>query len=190
MLPHFQDKFILGEATSSHFFRVTTSTQHLLFRDSYFFRTAAFFPFFRTVTFSQELFFQNSFFFGVKLLQSRHFLRIRSSLRQLLFGTATLSGGTVQDKDILKRANFSRQVLLHSINFFRKATFWKNLIFQKAIVRSIYLLFPENCLFRAAISSKDATFYSSYILRRALFLQHTFSEELLHSYSSYAFASN
>ena len=91
MLPLFQDNFVLREATSSHFFRVATSTQQLLFRDSYFFRTAAFFPFFRTVTFSQELFFQNSFFFGVKLLQSRHFLRIRSFLRQLLFGTATLS---------------------------------------------------------------------------------------------------
>ena len=78
MLPLFQDNFILGEATSSHFFRVTTSTQQLLFRDSYFFRTAAFFPFFRTVTFSEELFFQNSFFFEAKLLQSRYFLRIRS----------------------------------------------------------------------------------------------------------------
>ena len=165
MLPLFQDKFILGEATSSHFFRVTSSTQHLLFRDSYFFRTAAFFSFFRTATFSQELFFQNSFFVGVKHLQGRHFLRIRSSLRQLLFGAATLLGGTVQDKDIYKRANFPRQVLLHSINLFRKATFWKNLIFQKAIVRSIYLLFPENCLFRAAISSKDATIYSSYFFR-------------------------
>ena len=96
----FQENFILVKATSSHFFRVTTLTQQLLFQDSYFFRTAAFFPFFRTVTFSQELFFQNSFFFGAKLLQSRHFLRIRSSLRKLLFGTAILSGGTVQDKDI------------------------------------------------------------------------------------------
>ena len=95
MLSLFQDNFILREATSSHFFRVTTSTQQLLFRDSYFFRTAAFFPFFRTVTFLQELFFQNSLIFGVKLLQSKRFLRIRSSLRQLLFGTDILSGGTV-----------------------------------------------------------------------------------------------
>ena len=70
MLPLFQDNFILVEATSSHFFRVTTSTQQLLFRDSYFFRTAAFFSFFRTVTFSQESFFQNSFFFGAKFLPS------------------------------------------------------------------------------------------------------------------------
>ena len=66
----------------------------LLFRDSYFFRAAAFFSFFRKVTFSQGLFFHNSFFFWAKLLQSRHFLRIRSSLRQLLLGTAILSGGT------------------------------------------------------------------------------------------------
>ena len=100
MLPLFQDNLILGKATSSHFFRVTTATQQLLFSGSYFLRTAAVFSFFRTVTFSQELLFQNSFFFGVKLLQSRHFLRTKSSLRQLLLGTAALFGGTVQDEDI------------------------------------------------------------------------------------------
>ena len=50
----FSDNFILGEATFSHFFRATTSTQQLLFRDSHFFRTAAFIPFFRAATFSQE----------------------------------------------------------------------------------------------------------------------------------------
>ena len=91
MLPLFQDNFILVKATSSHFFRETTSAQQLLFRCSYFFRTAAVFSFFRTATFSQELFFQNSFFFGAKILQSSHFLRIGSSLRQLLFGTAIFS---------------------------------------------------------------------------------------------------
>ena len=95
MLPLCQDNFVLVEATSSHFFRVTASTQDLLFRGSYFFRTAAVFSFFRTVTFSQELFFQNNFFFGAKILQSSHFLRIESSLQQLLFGTAIFCGGTV-----------------------------------------------------------------------------------------------
>ena len=100
MLPLFQENFILGEATSSHFFRVSTATQQLLFRGSYFFITAAFFFFFRTVNFSQELFFQNSFFFGAKLLQSSHFLRIGRSLRQLLFGTVVFFGETVLDKDI------------------------------------------------------------------------------------------
>ena len=96
----FSGQHYLGKVTSSQFFRVTTLTQQLLFRDSYFFRTAAFFHFFRTVTFLQEFFPQNSFFFGAKRLQSRHFLRIRSSLRQLLFRITILSGGTVQDKDI------------------------------------------------------------------------------------------
>ena len=62
--------------------------KQLVFGGSCFFRTAAVFPFYRTVTFSQELFFQNSFFFGAKILQSSHFLRIGSSLQQLLFGTA------------------------------------------------------------------------------------------------------
>ena len=37
MLLLFHDNFILIEATSSHFFRVTTSTKQLLFRVSYFF---------------------------------------------------------------------------------------------------------------------------------------------------------
>ena len=80
VLALFQDNFISGEATSSHFFRVTTSTQQLYFRSSYFLRAAAFFSFIRTVTLSQQLFFQNSFFFRAEILQSSHFLRIRSSL--------------------------------------------------------------------------------------------------------------
>ena len=88
MLRVFQDNFTFGEATSSHFFRVTSSTQQLHFGSSYFFKAAAFFSFFRTVTFSQQLSFQNSFFFRVKILQSSHSLRIRSSLWQLLFRRA------------------------------------------------------------------------------------------------------
>ena len=93
MLPLFQENFILVEA--SHFFRVTTSTQQLLFRGSRFFRTAAVFSFFRTVTFLQVLLFQNNFFLGAKSLHSSNFLRIGSSLGQLLFGTAVFFGGTV-----------------------------------------------------------------------------------------------
>ena len=84
----FSGQLYFGEANFSHFFRVTTSTQQLHFRSRYFFRAAAFFSFFRTATFSKKLFFQNSFFFRTKILQSSHFLRMRSSLWQLLFGTA------------------------------------------------------------------------------------------------------
>ena len=61
ILALFQDNFILVEATS-HFLRVTTSTQQLVFRGSYLFRTAAVFSFFRTVTFSQELFLESCLF--------------------------------------------------------------------------------------------------------------------------------
>ena len=113
MLPLFQDNIILGEATSSHFFRVTTSIQQLLYRDSYFFRTAAFSPFFRTVTFSQELFFQKNFFFGAKLLQRRHFLRIRSFLRQLLSGTRA----TFPEDSFFRTANFLLLTSLSQLHF-------------------------------------------------------------------------
>ena len=63
------------------------------------FRGAAVFQnnssFFRTVTFLQELFFQNTLFLGAKIQQTSHFLKIGSSLRQLLFGTAIFFGWTV-----------------------------------------------------------------------------------------------
>ena len=94
MLPLFQDNFIQGEATSSHFFRVTVSTQQLLFWGCYFFRTAAVFSFFRTVTFSQELFFQNSFFFEQPLLENRRFFTA------VTFRNSYFFGRTIQDKDI------------------------------------------------------------------------------------------
>ena len=161
MLPLFQDNFILGEAASSHFFGVTTSTQQLLFRGSYFFITAAFFSFFRTVTFSQELFFQNSFFFGAKLLQSSHFLRIGSSLRQLLFGiviffSEELFWIKISKKELLFQTRYS----CIASTFLEKLLFGKKLIFQKSNIPH-YLLFLESCLFRATTFSKDATFYSS-----------------------------
>ena len=123
MLPLFKDNFILGEATSSHFFRVTTSIQHLLFRSSYFFRAAAFFSFSRAVTFSQELFFQNSFFFGAKLLQSNHFLRIGSSLRQLLFGIA-----------IFFRRNCLGEIYLKKSYLFKAGTSAQHQPFQKSYI--------------------------------------------------------
>ena len=181
MLPLFQDNFILGEVTSSHFSRVTTSTHQLLFRDSYFFRTAAFFSFFRTVTFSQELLFQNSFYFGAKLLQRRHFLRIRSYLQQLLFGTAILSRGAVQDKDIKKELIFQSKYFCTVSTFSEKTDFGK--IFQYSAVYTYTFwrtVFLERLLFQKALPSIAATFSEE-----LLFLQHTFSQELLfHSYSS------
>ena len=173
MLPLFQDKFIFVEATSSHFFRVTTLTQQVLFWGSCFFRTAAVFSFFRTVAFSQELFFQNSFIFEAKILQSSHFLRIESSLRQLLFRTAIFFGGTVYDKDIYKRATFSKQVTLHKINLFRKATFWKKLIFQEINFCITYIFwrafFLEQLFLQKTLPSIAATFSEELLFYNILF---------------------
>ena len=182
MMPLFQDNFILGEATSSHFFRVTIRHNSYFFRSSYFFRTAAFFSFFRAVTFSQELFFQNSFFFGAKLLQSSHFLRIRNSLghyfSEQLFFSEELFRIKISIKELLFKAGTSAQ---HQPS----QPFWKKLVFQKSNIPH-YVLFLGSCLFRAATFSKDATFYGSYLFRSATFWQHTFSEELLfHSYASF-----
>ena len=124
MLRLFQDNFIFGEATSSHFFRVTTLTQQLHFRSTYFFRTATFLSFFRAVTFSQQLFFQNSFFFRAKILQNSHFLRIRSSLRQSLSGEAIFS---------LFRITISKKELLFQSRYFcTVSTFSKRYIMEKA----------------------------------------------------------
>ena len=123
MLLLFQDNLIFGEATSSHSFRVTTSTQQLHFRSSYFFRAAAFFSFFRTVTFSQQ-FFQNSFFFRAKILQNSHFLRIRSSLWQSLPGTAIF---------FLFRIKISKKELLFQSRYFcTVSTFSEKVYFGKS----------------------------------------------------------
>ena len=124
MLRLLQGNSIFGEATSLHFFRVTTSTQQLHFWSSYFFRAAAFFSFFRTVTFSYQLFFQNSFFFRATILQSSHFLRIRSPLWQLLFGTAVFS---------LFRIKISKKELLFQSRYFcTVSTFSEKLHFGKS----------------------------------------------------------
>ena len=107
MLPLFQDNSILVEIALSHFFRVTASTQQLLFRGSYFFRTAAVFSFFRTVTFSQKLFFQNSFFFGAKILQSSQFTTI--TFRNSSFFRRTYLGQRYQKKGFFFKAVTSAQ---------------------------------------------------------------------------------
>ena len=122
MLRLFKNTFIFGEATSSHFLRVTTSTQQLNFRSRYFFRAAAFFSFFRTATFSQQLFFQNSFFFRANI----HFLRIRTSLSQLLFGTAVFSPFSlkISKKNYFFKAGTSAQYQLFQKSYIlEKATF-------------------------------------------------------------------
>ena len=187
MLPLFQNNFVLVETTSSHFFRVTTSTQQLLFPGSYFFRTAPVFSFFRTVTFWQELFFQNSFFFGAKILlfQSSHFLRKGSSLRQLHFGVAIFFRRNCLGWRYLRKSYFFKAGTSAQHQPFQKSyNLEKTDFFRKSI--SALPTFSGELSFRASTFSKDATFYSSYFSRRATILQYTFSEELVfHSCDSF-----
>ena len=124
----------------------------LYFRKSYFFTLFQSNYFDTTVTFSEQLFlqnscffllsqnshffagviFQNSFFFGPKLLQRSHFLRIGSSLRKLLFETAIFSEELIRIKISEKRNTVLKQILLHSINLFRKKNwFWKKTDFSE-----------------------------------------------------------
>ena len=198
MLSLFQENFILVEATSSHFFRVTTLTQQLLFQGSYFFRTAAVFSFF---TFSeqsllqQELYFQNSFFFDRKFYRA-----VTSWEEEVLYGNCFSELLFFSEK--LLRIKISKKS-----NFFKAGTSTPHQLIQKSYILEKtdysenqfphYLLFLESCLFRASTFSKDAAFYKSYLFRRATFLQHTFWEEWLfhsygsfHSYTSYLFVSN
>ena len=67
----FQNSFIFGEASSSHFFRATTSAQQLLFRSSYFFRTAAFFE---ELLFLEQSFIRSSYFFRVAYFSENLYL--------------------------------------------------------------------------------------------------------------------
>ena len=141
----FQDSFVFGETTSSHFFRVTTSTQQLLFRSSYFFR--AYLLLLRSSFSEQSLlrssyFFQSSCFFRAKLLPNSHHLRIGSYLGQLPFGTATfleeiLFGIMISTEELL----FQSRHLCKASTFSEKLYFGEKLIFQKInIFRSRFFL--------------------------------------------------
>ena len=107
-----------------------TFSEWLLRHSSYIFGAAMFSeqllfsPFFTTVTYSQQLFFQNSFFFRVTILQSSHFLRIRSPLWQLLFGTTVFSLFRIKisKKELLFQSRYSTQYqkILEKANFSEK----------------------------------------------------------------------
>ena len=76
-------------------------------------------------------------------------------------------------KNIYKSATFSKQVLLRSINFFRRATFWEKASFSE----KQYSALPPFSGKRPLYSSyffKNVTFCSSYLFRRATSSQHFF----------------
>ena len=170
----FKDSYIFEETTFLHFFRVTTSTQKLLFWSSYFFRDAIFsrnFLFKNSHLFAAVIFFRiatlsEQKFYRQPLLENRYFFRADSFLNTELFGVET-----VYNKDIFRRGTFLNQMLLH--NFFRKVTFWNNI--------PHCLHFLDSYIFRVTTFSEEHT------------SQHTFSKEILfrsYYYTSYLSVSN
>ena len=144
------------KVTSSHFFRVTISALPVFVRSSYFSQQLLLLrsSVSGTVTSSQQLFFQNIYFLEAKLLPSNHFLRIGSSLGQLLlvhFRTTFSKKLIFQIRNILyyllflesylfRAATFSKDITLYSSYFFRRATFW-------------HYTFSEELLFHSYASS-------------------------------------
>ena len=180
----FQDRFILGEATSSYFFRVNTSTQQF----SYFVGTAISKEnlfFFWRAPFSEQslivyaaLVFSEQPFFRTKLLPSSQVLKV-GSLKQLLFGTDTfLVDRLFRIKVHTKELLFWSRYFCTASTFSEELHFRKKLIFQKSNIPH-YLLFLDSWRFRVASFSKEVTFYSGYLFRRVTFSQHTFSKVLL-----------
>ena len=132
---------------------------------------------FQNNNFFSAIFFQNHYFFRDKHLPRNRTLRTGNSLVQLPFGTAT-------NRRYLQKSYFWRQILLHSINFFKKARFWKKLLFQKSNIPHD-LFFQESYLFNGFFINRyllqqlhfqKSCFFRTYIFRRV---------KSFHSYTSY-----
>ena len=172
---------------------VATFSGQLCFRRRYFFTTVTFSE---HLLFFGELLFQNSqFLLGVIFSEQplferepstdQHHLRIGSSLGQFLFGTAALLAMELLRMKISTELLLSKQVLLHTISYFRRATFWKRANFSEKQYSALPI-FSGQLLFRAATFLKDVVFYGSCFFRRVTFLPHTFLEELkFHSCASF-----
>ena len=159
MLPLFQDNFILVKATFSHFFRVTTSIQQLLFRGSYFFRTAANFSFFRTITFLQKLFLQNSFFL------KRKFYRAETCWEQeVIYGNYFLEQLLLLE-ELLKTKICTKELLFRSKYFCTASTFSETPRISEKLMnfRITYFwraIFLEQILFQNMLPFQKSHFFT------------------------------
>ena len=174
----------------SLFAYVSSFSEQLCLRRSYFFTLHQSNYFDTTATFSEQLFLQricffllvpvseqlilrNSYFFRIATFSQRNsnkkppivkrkFIRVVTVQNSCFFGE-----GIVQNKDIYRRAAFSKHVFLHSINYFRRATFWKKVNFYKKQY-SVLSTFLEGYL-QSGYFFKRIIFYSSYLFKRAIF---------------------
>ena len=178
---------------------VATFSGQLYFGRSYFFTLFQRNYFDITVTFLEQLFLQNSCF--LLLFENSHFFAGVSFSEQLLFQSETSTEqpfrkpltAVVFRGSYFFRRNYLGQRYLKKNYVIKAGTSAQHQPFQKSNIPD-YLLFLESCLFRAAIFSKDATFYSSYIFRRVIFYNILFQKSdfftatpPFHSYTSYLF---
>ena len=146
--------------TTATFFGGAISSEQLLFLRCSFFRTVTY-----SMLISQQLFFQNSYFFRAKLLPRNHFLRIRRSLRQFLFGTATFLA-----EELFRIKIYTEELLLRSRCFFCTHIGKRELF--KAIFRITYFWRAtslERLLFQKTLPSIAATFSVDLLFNNTLF---------------------
>ena len=99
-------------------------------------------------------------------------------------------------KNLKKSYFFKAGTYLHSTNFFRKATFWKKIIFQKSnIPHNLLFLegfFLERLLFQKTVPSIAALLSEELLLHNILFQKRYYftAKPLFHSCTSQLFASN
>ena len=115
---HFWRNYFSTLLQSNNFDTTVTFSELLLFWGA---------SFFRTVTSPLQSFFQNSYCFWAKLLPSSHFLRIGSSLGQVLFGTPNF----LVEK-LFRIRNFSEDALFWTRYFCAASTFSEELVFAKS----------------------------------------------------------
>ena len=170
MLRPFQDSFIFGEATS-YFFRVTTSTQQLLFRISYFFRAAAFF--FEELFFQNSHFFRSSYFFRKATFSERNFYPAATFWEWKFFRAVTFQNSYLLAEELFRikisteELPFRSRYFCTASNFIRKDTFWKKLIFQKSNIPHYF--FWRATFLIAATFSEELLFYNILIQKSYYF---------------------
>ena len=168
----------------SNYFDSAVTFSEQLFLQSLFFRTVN--------SLCSSYFFQNSYFFRETStkqppLENRKFFRVVTFRNSYLFVE-----GIVQNKDNHIRAIFSKQLLLHSINYFRRAAFQKKVNFSNNSIRhypvfSGELPFLEWLLFQKILSSIVAIFSEELLFYNMLFQNSCYFTATLpfHSDTSY-----
>ena len=161
----FQESFILGEATSSHFFGVITLLPQLLFQSSCIFRASAFFD---------QLLFQNNYhFFAAVIFSEQLLFQSKTSTEQLPLGKKKFFGeATFRNSYLFWRRNcLEWRYLQKSCYFFEAGTSAQHQLFQKSYILGEKKQFFRKAIFRITHFFGELRFYSSYFFKRRYLLQ-------------------